>query len=103
MYQELFKLDDEFSVEADSITFSLKRTYMDTKIWRRTGKEVTKEHEDRWFYPTLEGILLRYVRETGRQVEGLDEYIKKLDEIKELLSKFSKTFIIEERPITLVE
>ena len=102
MYHTLFKLDDEFSIEADSLTFALNRTYVETKVWRRTGEEVTKEHTDRWFAPTLEGVLLRYVKETGRQVKGFDEYIQKLDEIKEIISDFKRTFVIDERPVKLV-
>lgn len=102
MYTELFKLDDEFSIETDPLTFALKREYKDTKIWRRTGKEVTKTHEDRWFAPTLAGVLKLYVRETGRSINGLEDYMKKLEEIHETIKKFDRTYMIEERPIKLV-
>lgn len=103
MYHDLFKLDDKYTIQADSITFALRHVTTETKIWRKTGEEITKEHEQRWFHPTLAGILERYVKEVGRDVKSWDSYLEKLDKISSQIAEFKRTFIIDERPVRLID
>lgn len=101
MYREFIKLDDNFTIEIDAFSFCLKQTTMQTKTWRRTGQTVTKEYDDRWWYPTLELCFRQYIKLTSLSTPDMETLFQKLDDLEVLLKTFSSTYVIDERPTKL--
>lgn len=100
-YREFMKLDDQFSIEIDAFSFCLKQTTMQTKTWRRTGQTITKEYDERYWFPTLEMCFRRYIQETSITTPDMETLFTKLDNLEELLTNFSSVYVIEERPTKL--
>ena len=84
------KIDDEFSIELDTYSFSLVRKFKSTKLWRKTGKEVTKEREERWWFPKIENCIEQYVVEIAKTTPTIEEYVEVLKDLKEVLSNLPK-------------
>lgn len=98
MYREFIKLDDEFKIEVDAFSFCLTQTSVQTKVWRKTGESVTKEYEDRWWYPNLRDVFKKYIQETSKTTPDMQTLFTKLDNLEKLLTNFSNVYVIEERP-----
>jgi len=95
MYKDFMKLDDEFSIELDAYSFSLVRKFTSTKLWRKTGEEVTKEREERWWFPKIEMCIEQYVIESARVSDTLTEYVEVLKRIEEKLEDIPKLRMVD--------
>ena len=95
MYKDFMKLDDEFAIELDAYSFSLVRKYVSTKLWRKTGEEVTKEREERWWFPKIEMCIEQYVIEVARISDDIKEYVEVLKKIEAKLDDIPKLRMVD--------
>lgn len=91
----MISLDENWTIVADTYSWELRKTFLkevDEKVknkqtnkFTKTGKKVTKEFTDSWWFPRISQCILKYREESLKELESLTEISKKLSHIEELL------------------
>jgi hypothetical protein len=72
-------LDDIFTIESDRYSFSLNKKEMTDEINPKTGKPIA--HRNMWWYPTIGDCLKKYVEESVKYANDIDEVMHILQEL----------------------
>lgn len=91
----MITLDENWSIVADAYSWELRKTFLkevDEKVKNKqtnklvkTGKKVTKEFTDSWWFPKISQCISKYKEESLKELDSLTEISKKLSNIEELL------------------
>lgn len=74
------KLDESFIIKPDANNFTLIKEEHTGVINPDTGKEVISRGV--WYPPTLKDALKRYMKESLRTCDGIEEVLKRIDEVE---------------------
>jgi len=78
--KQIIKIDDNYTIEIDSICVYLRYEYVTDLINKKTGKPIiTKKHT---YHPNIKEALKYYVNDSINYADGILDILKRLDEIE---------------------
>lgn len=80
-------LDKNFRIENDSFEYTLIKEQDTGRVNEKTGKKIIST--DHWHFPNLKLSLKKYVNESLKVCDGVEEILTKLNELNEKIDKIS--------------
>jgi len=81
----MIKLDNQYSIDIDNLNFTLQ--YRREKEVEKNGERKTVTEKSDWYFPSIQISLKKYLDESMRECNSVDEILRKIDEVHETIKK----------------
>ena len=78
------QLDNDFSIEGDSNSYTLKYKHRQDKLNSRGENIYTRDY---WYYPTIKLCLEAYLDKSPTGSTSVEQVLAKFEEVKQVINK----------------